>query len=289
MVRTSVRNIVLTVLKMRHPLLDSYATRFPFMFFYVDVSCQLRDTWLALNKSVLDAVLSPGKSLETETSDMIDFLMFFDDFFRIGSEELNRLLANAMLSYAVFPCLISSLSSPNKDSLVVNLALYLLFQIYSLISHQPLLDIITIELFSTQAPFGFAKLAQKVQKVPLTYSKHFQKESAWNECQPSRGRDSQEIISSSLFPRITIQSGLESQVLNGLQRTMSSPEKKIESFSPKEKAMRKEQRRIAIQLGIENQDEIFRRKCKDKSPLKRFKEFKDFFVTFLVSFKSSSV
>jgi len=57
MVRTSVQNITLTLFKMDETKLQNYFTNFPFISYFINLSCYLRDIWLKIDENLAESTI----------------------------------------------------------------------------------------------------------------------------------------------------------------------------------------------------------------------------------------
>jgi protein CLEC16A len=66
MVRTSVRNITLTIFKMKNPIIESYIVKFPFLTYYVHLACHLKDLWIKLDQTITELKFAKSQSRKTQ-------------------------------------------------------------------------------------------------------------------------------------------------------------------------------------------------------------------------------
>jgi hypothetical protein len=85
-----------------------------------------------------------------DSEDANEALFYIQDIFSSGDENVNRMLANALLHYAYLPVLIRSLCSMKlKPLLSLNTCLYVLTQTFRIIKEPSLLNVLFSALFSS--------------------------------------------------------------------------------------------------------------------------------------------
>lgn len=89
-----------------------------------------------------------------ETEDANETLFYIEDIFANGNKEVNKMLANALLSYAYLPCCVQSLCNlSKKPSISLNTSLYILTQTFKIIkSYSEFTNILFAALFSENLP-----------------------------------------------------------------------------------------------------------------------------------------
>ena len=94
MVRTSVKNIILNLLKSRtilvidiltpqdnNPKLMTYVTRFPFLCYFVNLCCRLKDLWIKLDEKATQSTTDAKSvyAIKRSIEEVTDFLHYIDD------------------------------------------------------------------------------------------------------------------------------------------------------------------------------------------------------------------
>ena len=101
----------------------------PYCSYFACLACQIRDSWLAIDKHVVSLTQDPRKIdlMLGDSEDANEALFYIQDIFSSGDENVNRMLGNALLHYAYLPVLIRSLCSMKlKHLLSLNTCLYVL-------------------------------------------------------------------------------------------------------------------------------------------------------------------
>ena len=106
MVRTASRTIILSIYEICDEKMLESILSLPHASYFANLSCQLMKYWKRIDKS-LTADLN-FDDLRDELEDINDLLMYFQDIFRAKIPSITRALANSLLYYAYFPCLIGS-------------------------------------------------------------------------------------------------------------------------------------------------------------------------------------
>lgn len=75
------------------------------------------------------------ETLWTLIEDSNELLYFFQDIFDLGMPHINRLLANALLYYALLPTVIATICYVERGEppLHINFAMFLLIQVFQII------------------------------------------------------------------------------------------------------------------------------------------------------------
>jgi len=180
MVRTSVHNITLSLFQLKDAQLDTYLTNFPFAMYFVNLSCYLKELWIKSDQSIPESHAKNQTKLQDYLDDQYDLLMYIEDIFKLGNEKLNKILANALLSYAIIPTLLAPLASNDRGTLSLNLSLYLINLILSSITYTPLLEFIYVFLFSPNLNTELQTLKQSIPDVPASYCTNWSFKTPWD-------------------------------------------------------------------------------------------------------------
>ncbi len=114
MIRTTVRNIFLTFLKLKFQPIYDYFTKLPSISYFSFLVINLRELILKLNEETLS---DDFKNLNDINDDILDIIMYFQDIFSIKNNRINNVLTNCIFYYIVFPLLIGAITSMNKVEL----------------------------------------------------------------------------------------------------------------------------------------------------------------------------
>lgn len=123
MVRAAVQNITLNILKRKcfsslvflfeivsNNKLDIYLTNFPFISYFVNLACYLKDLWVQIDevlpesqyKSSPNILLTlPSAKNNAKLCELLDsqydLLIYIDDIFRLGREKISQVLPQYLL------------------------------------------------------------------------------------------------------------------------------------------------------------------------------------------------
>jgi len=81
-----------------------------------------------------------------------------------------QILSNAILYYAIYPVLIPSVCSSTCPVIGINTGIYLLTQIYSVITYKPILEAIAQIIF---LPNQAKEIIQLIEKYPVSVPQYF--------------------------------------------------------------------------------------------------------------------
>lgn len=124
----------------------------PYSSYFACLACQIRDSWLAIDKHVVSLTQDPRKIdlMLGDSEDANEALFYIQDIFSSGDDNVTRMLANALLHYAYMPILIRSLCSMKlKPLLSLNTCLYVLTQTFRIIKEPSILNVVFSALFSS--------------------------------------------------------------------------------------------------------------------------------------------
>lgn len=124
----------------------------PYCSYFACLACQIRDSWLAIDKHVVSLTQDPRKIdlMLGDSEDANEALFYIQDIFSSGDDNVTRMLANALLHYAYMPILIRSLCSMKlKPLLSLNTCLYVLTQTFRIIKEPSILNVLFSALFSS--------------------------------------------------------------------------------------------------------------------------------------------
>jgi len=108
--------------------LHNYFTNFPFISYFINLSCYLRDIWVKIDETLAESNIQNHSKLTELLDDQYDLLMYIDDVFQLQKEKINTVLANCLLHYAIIPALLVPFTSSKR--------VYLSLKIISSLSHR---------------------------------------------------------------------------------------------------------------------------------------------------------
>lgn len=117
MVRTSVMNLTLGIMKVKNERVTRYFESFPFTVYFIHFCCGLNDQWRMLDRMI--ATLDPNTytiaqsrmrhRLKMEISDQQDSLYYLYDMYQYGGPRLKQNLKRCLMAYCLMPLLCGSL------------------------------------------------------------------------------------------------------------------------------------------------------------------------------------
>lgn len=111
MIKTTVRNILLTFMKLGFNPISCYFTSLPSISYFPFLVCNLRDSIIKLNDESLS---DDFKSLNDINDDILDLILYFQDIFSLKNIKINNVLTNCIFYYLILPLLVGALISLTK-------------------------------------------------------------------------------------------------------------------------------------------------------------------------------
>jgi len=121
------------------------------------------------------------KSLRDLVEDNIDMLLYLDDMACVGNPNLEKILVNSMLAFAILPALFGSFTFSKKGTLSINFAIFLLYQLFKYFKHQKMHDIIGRCLFAPLINQGLANFINSPPLDPPDYNTSWKNEAIFSK------------------------------------------------------------------------------------------------------------
>ena len=118
MIKTTVRNILLTFMKLGFNPISNYFTSLPSISYFPFLVCNLRDSIIKLNDESLSVDF---KNLNDINDDILDLILYFQDMFSLKNSKINNVLTNCIFYYLVLPLLMGALISLTKVLFKLNI------------------------------------------------------------------------------------------------------------------------------------------------------------------------
>ena len=148
MIRSVVKNIFLTILKIKDEALRRFITAFPNNIYYPNIIFQLRNIIMKLNLiNFMDE--SQNNSLDRfrdEHDNLIDHMYYIADMFLIGVESVNYILINCILNEIVLP-LFKIIISKKEEKISIIFSLYILILLLHIVKNKFINDVISFLFF----------------------------------------------------------------------------------------------------------------------------------------------
>ena len=178
MVRTTVRNIYLMIIKHPNPVYVEYMLSYPYSNYFINYACFVRDFWLYIDR---EYILKDQAMLKSSLEDNVDELMYFHDLMNTPIPKLkivglsHQMLANAFMTYCVIPCILGSFTIMNKGTMSLNFAIFVLYQIISAVEDTDFSNCLIGLLLRPRIHSKFDAMMKSPPLDPAEY--HFQ----WNK------------------------------------------------------------------------------------------------------------
>lgn len=115
MIKTTVRNIFLTFLKLNFDPIYDYFMKLPGISYFPFLVLNLRDLIIKLNYESLSDTYT---NINDINDDIVDIIMYFQDIFSIKLVKINNVLINCIFYYIIFPLIISAFTTLKKVILI---------------------------------------------------------------------------------------------------------------------------------------------------------------------------
>lgn len=170
MVRTTVRNIFLTLIRYESNSSRKYILGYPYVKIFVYLALYIRDVWNKIDEILPHQTVENHKTLRDLLDDNIDMLLFYEDLYRIEDPELNNTMTDTLFTYAILPSIFGSFTMSKKGSLNLQLGVFLLFQLYQYITNQQFLDMVSSCILLGKYPIELAEYISDPLPDPEGYS-----------------------------------------------------------------------------------------------------------------------
>lgn len=169
MIYNTIRNIILTILRIKYDPILEYITSLPSINFFLNISCRMKDMIIELYSIMLNDYPDEQlfKSLYEEiTNDM----MFFQDIYSLNIPKISYMLTNCILYYVVFPLLGEALITNSKMTISIFVSFYMLTLLLHYIHNETLLNCIYGVLFFPLVHKDIIDLIKNMPIDPINYS-----------------------------------------------------------------------------------------------------------------------
>ena len=146
MIKNTVRNIVLALLKLKYDPIIEYFCTLPAISYFPFLSLSIRDLILKLNEEIMsDDPAFVG--LHSVQDDIIIDILYFQDIFSLGIVKISNLLTNSLFYYTILPLLCGSLISVSRPKIAISTSLYVLTLLFDYIQDESFLNSLYSTLF----------------------------------------------------------------------------------------------------------------------------------------------
>ena len=162
MIRSAVKNIVLTILKINDEHLRRFMTAFPNNIYYPNIIFQLRN--LIMKLCLINFFEESKKNsidlFRDQHDNLIDHMYYIADLLLIGIESVNFIIINCILNEIILP-LLKTIISKKEEKISIVLALYILILFIYIVKNKFINDVISYLLFEENIS---KKLFEKIEE-----------------------------------------------------------------------------------------------------------------------------
>ena len=149
MIRSAVKNIFLTILKIQDEHLRRFITSFPNNIYYPNIIFQLRNIIIRL--CIINFIdeknsKNPINKFRNEHDNLIDYMYYISDILLLNIENINFILINCILNEIILP-LFKTIISKKEEKISVVFALYILTLFVAIVKNKFINDVISYFLF----------------------------------------------------------------------------------------------------------------------------------------------
>lgn len=164
MIKNTVRNILLGLLKLRYdPLVDYFCT-LPAITYFSFISLSLRDLIIKLNDEIMSNDSTYSGLLSVQDDIIIDIL-FIQDIFSLNIIKITNILINTLFYYTILPLLAGSIVSVSKPKIAISTALYTITLLFQNITNESFNNCLYSVIF-------FPKISRKINRYIKNYPKN---------------------------------------------------------------------------------------------------------------------
>ena len=149
MIRSVVKNIFLTILKINDEHLRKFITAFPNNIYYPNIIFQLRNIIIKLclvNFFEESTKKNPIDKFRDEHDNLIDHIYYISDLLLIGIDNVNFILINCILNEIILP-LFKTIISKKEEKVSIVFALYIIILFIYIVKNKFINDVISYLLF----------------------------------------------------------------------------------------------------------------------------------------------
>ena len=162
MIRSVVKNIFLTILKIKDDALRRFITAFPNNIYYPNIIFQLRN--IVMKLSLVNFFDNSEKNsfdkFRDEHDNLIDHMYYIGDLLLIGVENVNFILMNCILNEIILP-LVKIIISKKEEKVSIIFSLYILILFIHIVKNKFINDVISYLLFEDNI---LKKLLEKIEE-----------------------------------------------------------------------------------------------------------------------------
>jgi len=163
MIRSAVKNIFLTILKIKEEHLRRFITSFPNNIYYPNIIFQLRNIIIRL--CIINFIDEKNRSnpidkFRDEHDNLIDYMYYISDILLLNIDNVNFILINCILNEIILP-LFKTIISKKEEKISIVFALYILTLFIFIVKNKFIIDVISYFLFEEMIS---KKLMEKLEE-----------------------------------------------------------------------------------------------------------------------------
>lgn len=148
MIRTCVRTIVMTVLKIKYDKIQDHFTQLPSVEYFIFIVLHLRDLVLDLDSELNNGSAPRYSILSNLIGDILDEILYISDLFQLQLKKINYVLMNSLFATLIMPLLCESLVTKSKPRISISLSIFLLILLIENIKDESFCNVLFTVLLS---------------------------------------------------------------------------------------------------------------------------------------------
>lgn len=171
MIKNTVRNIILSLLKLNYPPLIDYFCCLPAVQYFSFICLNIRDLIIRLNEDLLVLGLktcSPSNLLAIQDDIIIDIL-FIQDIFSLNIKRISYILINNLFYFVILPLLCGTICTMTKPKITISTSLYCIILLFYHIKNEEFNNLLFTVLFSTHISKTIKEYIYNTPKDPINY------------------------------------------------------------------------------------------------------------------------
>jgi hypothetical protein len=166
---------VLSIVKNEIPSFTTFFTNLPSLLYFIHLACQIKDEWLALDtkaKHLNIKLIKDYNNFCSLNEDVSDKLLYIQDILTLDIVQINKIMLNSLMYYAIMPLLICNICMPSKKTYYVNVnsSLFFLNQIFDANQYESFQNIIVIIMLLQKVPQYILTYSEELPRAPATYT-----------------------------------------------------------------------------------------------------------------------
>ena len=172
MIRSAIKNIFLTILKINDEHLRRFITSFPNNIYYPNIIFQLRNIIIRL--CIINFIddkksANPLDKFRDEHDNLIDYMYYISDILLLNIENTNFILINCILNEILLP-LFKTIISKKEEKISVVYALYILLLFVFIVKNKFINDVISYFLFEENISKNLMKKMEEFEFKAINQS-----------------------------------------------------------------------------------------------------------------------